>query len=81
MVNRQGLRFVNTKNMGFLLACLTSHVVFRFSSDVTKVDDTLPFYMNILIAHSANLAGLLCILVATSPPLLLLVVPVAMVYR
>lgn len=53
----------------------------RFSSDVSKIDDSLPFILNILLAHCASLLGLLTVMCATSPLLLLVLMPMAYVYR
>ncbi|KIZ00669.1 hypothetical protein MNEG_7291, partial [Monoraphidium neglectum] len=53
----------------------------RFSSDVSTVDDSLPFILNILLANAASLAGLLAVLAYTQPALLLAMAPLALLYR
>lgn len=53
----------------------------RFSSDVSTVDDTLPFMANILLANTASLTGLVTVLTYTEPRLLVALVPLAFLYR
>ena len=48
---------------------------------MAKADDTLPFILNILLAHSASLLGLLLVMCITSPSLLLLLLPLGLIYR
>ncbi|PNG64425.1 ABC transporter C family member 13, partial [Tetrabaena socialis] len=52
----------------------------RFSSDVSAVDDSLPFIANIALANIASLAGLLAVLCYAAPPLLPLLLPLALAY-
>ena len=53
----------------------------RFSSDSSKVDDSLPFILNILLAQSVSLLGLLAVMVYASPMLAVLLLPMALIYR
>ncbi len=53
----------------------------RFSSDVSAVDDSLPFILNIALANAASLVGLLAVLCYSAPPLLPLLLPLALLYR
>ncbi|KAM7136425.1 ATP-binding cassette sub-family C member 10 isoform 3-T3 [Molossus nigricans] len=55
-------------------------VLNRFSSDVACVDDSLPFILNILLANTAGLLGLLAVLGAGLPWLLLLLPPLSIIY-
>ncbi|XP_037010121.2 ATP-binding cassette sub-family C member 10 isoform X1 [Artibeus jamaicensis] len=55
-------------------------VLNRFSSDVACVDDSLPFILNILLANSAGLLGLLVVLGSGLPWLLLLLPPLSLIY-
>lgn len=55
-------------------------VLNRFSSDVACVDDSLPFILNILLANAAGLLGLLAVLGAGLPWLLLLLPPLSIIY-
>uniref|UniRef100_G1PXL2 ATP-binding cassette sub-family C member 10 n=1 Tax=Myotis lucifugus TaxID=59463 RepID=G1PXL2_MYOLU len=55
-------------------------VLNRFSSDVACVDDSLPFILNILLANAAGLLGLLAVLGAGLPWLLLLLPPLSVIY-
>ncbi|XP_029417476.1 multidrug resistance-associated protein 7 isoform X2 [Nannospalax galili] len=58
----------------------TGRVLNRFSSDVACVDDSLPFLLNILLANSAGLLGLLVVLGSGLPWLLLLLPPLSFIY-
>lgn len=53
----------------------------RFSSDTSTVDDSLPFILNILLANTVSLAGLLAVMCFACPPLLALLLPLALAYR
>ncbi|KAF6112501.1 ATP binding cassette subfamily C member 10 [Phyllostomus discolor] len=55
-------------------------VLNRFSSDVACVDDSLPFILNILLANSVGLLGLLAVLGSGLPWLLLLLPPLSLIY-
>lgn len=55
-------------------------VLNRFSSDVACVDDSLPFILNILLANTAGLLGLLAVLGSGLPWLLLLLPPLSVIY-
>ena len=52
----------------------------RFSSDLTTVDDSLPFIANILLANIVSLLGVLAVLVYSQPLLLLLFIPLYFCY-
>uniref|UniRef100_A0A8C0WR33 ATP-binding cassette sub-family C member 10 n=1 Tax=Castor canadensis TaxID=51338 RepID=A0A8C0WR33_CASCN len=58
----------------------TGRVLNRFSSDVACADDSLPFLLNILLASSAGLLGLLAVLGSGLPWLLLLLPPLGIIY-
>lgn len=58
----------------------TGRVLNRFSSDVACVDDSLPFFLNILLANSVGLLGLLAGIASGLPWLLLLLPPLSLVY-
>ncbi|EDL23498.1 ATP-binding cassette sub-family C member 10 isoform mrp7A [Mus musculus] len=58
----------------------SGRVLNRFSSDVACVDDSLPFLLNILLANSVGLLGLLAVLGSGLPWLLLLLPPLSFVY-
>jgi len=53
----------------------------RFSSDVSTVDDSLPFIFNILLANAASLTGLLVVLTYTEPRLVAALLPLGLLYR
>jgi ATP-binding cassette subfamily C (CFTR/MRP) protein 10 len=53
----------------------------RFSSDQYTVDDSLPFMLNIFLASTFRLAGILAVLCYAQPAFILLLVPLAFVYR
>ena len=53
----------------------------RFSSDVSIVDDTLPFMSNILLANAASLTGLVAVLAYTEPRLLAALLPLGLLYK
>ncbi|XP_036624800.1 multidrug resistance-associated protein 7 isoform X2 [Trichosurus vulpecula] len=58
----------------------TGRILNRFSSDVACTDDSLPFILNILLAHAVGLLGLLAILSLGLPWLLLLLPPLGSLY-
>ncbi|XP_074204876.1 ATP-binding cassette sub-family C member 10 isoform X3 [Camelus bactrianus] len=58
----------------------TGRVLNRFSSDVACADDSLPFILNILLANTAGLLGLLTVLGSGLPWLLLLLPPLSIIY-
>lgn len=58
----------------------TGRVLNRFSSDVACADDSLPFILNILLANTAGLLGLLVVLGSGLPWLLLLLPPLSAIY-
>uniref|UniRef100_A0A8I5ZL94 ATP-binding cassette sub-family C member 10 n=1 Tax=Rattus norvegicus TaxID=10116 RepID=A0A8I5ZL94_RAT len=58
----------------------SGRVLNRFSSDVACVDDSLPFLLNILLANSVGLLGLLAVLGSGLPWLLLLLPPLSFIY-
>ncbi|XP_015846686.3 ATP-binding cassette sub-family C member 10 [Peromyscus maniculatus bairdii] len=58
----------------------SGRVLNRFSSDVACVDDSLPFLLNILLANSVGLLGLLVVLGSGLPWLLLLLPPLGFLY-
>lgn len=58
----------------------TGRILNRFSSDVACADDSLPFMLNILLANAAGLLGLLAVLGAGLPWLLLLLPPLSVLY-
>ncbi|XP_019498348.1 PREDICTED: multidrug resistance-associated protein 7 isoform X2 [Hipposideros armiger] len=58
----------------------SGRVLNRFSSDVACADDSLPFILNILLANTAGLLGLLAVLGSGLPWLLLLLPPLSITY-
>lgn len=66
--------------MTFYDSTPSGRVLNRFSSDVACVDDSLPFLLNILLANSVGLLGLLAVLGSGLPWLLLLLPPLSFVY-
>jgi len=52
----------------------------RFSSDVFSIDDTLPFILNIFLAQSFSLLGVLVICCYGLPYIALLVAPLTVIY-
>lgn len=55
-------------------------VLNRFSSDLSSVDDSLPFVLNILLATVFSLLGALLVLCSGLPWLLLALLPLALFY-
>lgn len=53
----------------------------RFSSDLSSVDDSLPFTLNILLANAVGLLGLLVVMAAGLPWVLLPLLPLALLYQ
>ncbi|XP_034846302.1 multidrug resistance-associated protein 7 isoform X2 [Mirounga leonina] len=64
----------------FFASTPTGRILNRFSSDVACADDSLPFMLNILLANAAGLLGLLAVLGAGLPWLLLLLPPLSVSY-
>lgn len=60
---------------------LHAFVSLRFSSDVSTVDDSLPFIMNILLANMVSLVGVLAVLCYSQPLLLVAVLLLGALYR
>ncbi|XP_072319130.1 ATP-binding cassette sub-family C member 10 [Eucyclogobius newberryi] len=52
----------------------------RFSSDVYSIDDSLPFILNILLANVFGLLGILAVMSAGLPWILVPLVPLALLY-
>ena len=48
---------------------------------MTTVDDSLPFILNIALANAVTLAGLLAVMCYSTPLLLPLLLPLALLYR
>jgi ABC-type multidrug transport system fused ATPase/permease subunit len=67
--------------MSFFDSTPHGRVVNRFSSDTNTVDDSLPFIMNILLANAVSLALVLAVLAYSQPQLLVLLLPLALLYR
>ncbi|GAB6021503.1 Multidrug resistance-associated protein 7 [Chamberlinius hualienensis] len=55
-------------------------IINRISSDTYTIDENLPFVLNILLAQSFGLAGVLFIISFSVPWLLLLLIPLAAMY-
>lgn len=66
--------------MTFFDSTPMGRVLNRFSSDVACADDSLPFILNILLANTAGLLGLLAVLGSGMPWLLLLLPPLSVIY-
>uniref|UniRef100_A0A8C4Z699 ATP-binding cassette, sub-family C (CFTR/MRP), member 10 n=1 Tax=Gadus morhua TaxID=8049 RepID=A0A8C4Z699_GADMO len=67
--------------MGFFDATPTGRVLNRFSSDVSGVDDGLPFVLNILLANVFSLAGTLAVMAWSLPWVLAALLPLALLYH
>ena len=52
----------------------------RFSSDVFSVDDTLPFILNIFLAQSFSLLGVVVVCCYGLPYIILLIIPLTVIY-
>jgi len=52
----------------------------RFSSDVFSVDDTLPFILNIFLAQSFSLLGVIVVCCYGLPYIVLLIAPLTVIY-
>jgi len=52
----------------------------RFSSDVFSVDDTLPFILNIFLAQTFSLLGVIVVCCYGLPYIALLIAPLAVIY-
>ncbi|XP_007934499.1 ATP-binding cassette sub-family C member 10 [Orycteropus afer afer] len=74
------LRRVLMAPVTFFDSTPTGRVLNRFSSDVACADDSLPFLLNIFLANAVGLLGLLAVLSAGLPWLLLLLPPLGIMY-
>nr|ARO50105.1 multidrug resistance-associated protein [Yamagishiella unicocca] len=81
ILHEQLLTAVLAAPMTFFDTVPHGRILNRFSSDVSKVDDSLPFILNIALANMASLAGLLLVMCYSAPLLLPLLVPLALLYR
>ncbi|XP_028903290.1 ATP-binding cassette sub-family C member 10 isoform X1 [Ornithorhynchus anatinus] len=79
-LHRRLLRRVLMAPVTFFEATPTGRIVNRFSSDVACVDDSLPFVLNILLANAFGLLGLVTVLAAGLPWLLLLLPALGALY-
>ncbi|XP_011217042.2 multidrug resistance-associated protein 7 isoform X1 [Ailuropoda melanoleuca] len=79
-LHRRLLRRVLMAPVTFFDSTPTGRILNRFSSDVACADDSLPFTLNILLANAAGLLGLLAVLGAGLPWLLLLLPPLSALY-
>jgi len=66
--------------VGFFDVTPVGRILNRFSSDVFSVDDTLPFILNIFLAQSFSLLGVLVICCYGLPYIALLIAPLTVVY-
>ena len=57
------------------------HILNRFSSDASTVDDSLPFILNILLANVFSALGILAVLLWTQALLILPCIPLFLIYR
>ncbi len=60
-----------------LFACATR----RFSSDVSTIDDALPFNLNIALAEGVGLVATLAVFAWAQPVLTLVLLPLALAFR
>nr|XP_010972089.1 ATP-binding cassette sub-family C member 10 isoform X2 [Camelus bactrianus] len=79
-LHRRLLHHVFQAPVTFFDSTPTGRVLNRFSSDVACADDSLPFILNILLANTAGLLGLLTVLGSGLPWLLLLLPPLSIIY-
>ncbi|XP_059256375.1 ATP-binding cassette sub-family C member 10 isoform X1 [Mustela nigripes] len=79
-LHRRLLHRVLLAPVTFFYSTPTGRILNRFSSDVACADDSLPFMLNILLANAAGLLGLLAVLGAGLPWLLLLLPPLSILY-
>ncbi|XP_038617354.1 multidrug resistance-associated protein 7 [Tachyglossus aculeatus] len=79
-LHRRLLRRVLMAPVAFFQATPAGRIVNRFSSDVACVDDSLPFILNILLANAFGLLGLVTVLAAGLPWLLLLLPALGVLY-
>ncbi|KXZ50983.1 hypothetical protein GPECTOR_14g225 [Gonium pectorale] len=80
-LHTQLLSAVLSAPQSFFDAVPHGRILNRFSSDVSAVDDSLPFIANIALANAASLLGLLAVMCYAAPPLLPLLLPLAVAYR
>ena len=66
--------------VSFFDATPVGRILNRFSSDVFSVDDTLPFILNIFLAQSFSLLGVVIVCCYGLPYIVLLIVPLTVIY-
>ena len=66
--------------VSFFDATPVGRILNRFSSDVFSVDDTLPFILNIFLAQSFSLLGVVVICCYGLPYIVLLIAPLTVIY-
>ncbi|EQC41437.1 hypothetical protein SDRG_01405 [Saprolegnia diclina VS20] len=66
--------------LAFFHVTPTGRILNRLSGDTYGVDESLPFILNICIKDAAEMLGTLCILLLTTPLVLLLLLPLSLVY-
>ncbi|KDO34831.1 hypothetical protein SPRG_22062 [Saprolegnia parasitica CBS 223.65] len=66
--------------LSFFTVTPTGRILNRLSGDTYGVDESLPFILNICIKDAAEILGTLCILLLTTPLVLLLLLPLSLLY-
>jgi len=66
--------------VSFFDATPVGRILNRFSSDVFSVDDTLPFILNIFLAQSFSLLGVVVVCCYGLPYIVLLIAPLTVIY-
>ncbi|GAQ86722.1 ABC transporter C family [Klebsormidium nitens] len=80
-LHRELLTRVVAAPVAFFDRTPVGRILNRFSSDQYTVDDSLPFMLNIFLASAFRLAGILVVLCYAQPAFVLLLVPLAFIYR
>lgn len=80
-VHRRLLERLLKATMGFFDTTPLGRILNRLSSDVSGVDDSLPFVLNILLANVFGLAGTLVVMAYSLPWVLVALLPLGVLYH